>query len=193
VLVTIRCVANLPSLREERLGVAIARQIGLAIKRGIRVNEYSIQDTHLHLLVEADSKEELARGLKFLFSRIAFTVNQIARRAGRVFRDRHHRSVLTKPRQVRNALVYVLFNRRKHLVQTGAAKAKVESLLDRASSVAWFNRWKPGSSPPEAVLERMRTGPCVRGAPPRTWLGRVGWMQHGGLQKTEMPRVAARR
>ena len=41
-------------------------------------------------------------------------VNQMTVRRGALFRDRHHRHALKTPREVRNALVYVLFNARKH-------------------------------------------------------------------------------
>ena len=40
----------------ERVVAAIAAQIARAVKRGIGVVHYSIQDTHLHLIVEAVDK-----------------------------------------------------------------------------------------------------------------------------------------
>jgi hypothetical protein len=110
VLVTMRCVSPLATLRSQLLLTTIANQIAAAIRRGIGIVEYSIQDTHLHLIVEAPDNERLARGMQLLFSRIAFEVNRVIGRSGRLFRDRHHRQELTTPTQTRRALVYVLSN-----------------------------------------------------------------------------------
>jgi putative transposase len=183
-----RCVSRVPSLRSELLVATIARQIAVAVRRGISVVHYSIQENHLHLIVEAPDKQRLARGMQLLFSRIAFEVNRVARRTGRVFRDRHHREALTTPTQTRRALVYVLFNRRKHLAQQGAPKAALIHTLDGASSIAWFDGWSQGRAPPADVLERMRAGPSLPCARPQTWLARAGWVRGGGfLRHDEMP------
>ena len=49
-------------------------------------------------------------------------MNRVFRRAGSVLRGRYHVRVLRTPREVRNALAYVLLNTRKHWKQrTGAA------------------------------------------------------------------------
>jgi putative transposase len=191
VLVTMRCVSRVPSLRSELVLAAIARQI--AANRGgarakVGVVHYSIQENHLHLIAEATDKERLARGMQRLFSRIAFEVNRVLRRTGRLFRDRHHREALTSPTHMRRALVYVLFNRRKHLVQKGRSKGDVVHVLDLASSIGWFEGWSKEHRPPEEVLEQIRAGPCKRGAPSTTWLGSVGWIRGGGyLRDDEMP------
>jgi hypothetical protein len=194
VLVTMRCVPRVPSLRFELVLAAIARQIAAAVRGGIRVVHYSIQDNHLHLIAEATDKERLARGMQRLFSRVAFEVNRVLRRSGRLFRDRHHREALTTPTHARRALVYVLFNRRKHLVQKGQSKSDVAHVLDLASSIGWFDGWSKEHRPPEEVLEQIRAGPCKRGAPSATWLGSVGWVRGGGyLRADEMPVVPERR
>src|SRR5437879_4806944 len=46
--------------------------------------------------------------------RVARAVNRALNRRGAVWTDRYHARALTSPRAVRNALVYVLMNRRKH-------------------------------------------------------------------------------
>jgi putative transposase len=190
VLVTMRCASLMPSLRSPVLLEAVAKQIARAVRRGIGIVHYSIQETHLHLIVEASDKKALARGMQLLFSRLAFEVNRLLRRSGRLFRDRHHREALTTPTQMRRALVYVLFNRRKHLVQQGRDKRAVARLLDAGSSIAWFDGWSRERAPPSHLIEHMRAWPGVRGAPPRTWLARSGWIRGGGyLSHDEMPRV----
>ena len=42
--------------------------------------------------------------------RIARVLNKLWRRRGRVFADRYHDRILKTPREVKNALVYVLAN-----------------------------------------------------------------------------------
>ena len=189
VLVTIRCVDAAPSLRSEVLARAIAAQVERAIRRGIGVVHYSIQDNHLHLMVEAHDRTGLARGMQLLFSRIAFEVNRLAERHGRLFRDRHHRRALTTPTETRNALVYVLFNGRKHRLQKGDHPGHILTWIDPFSSTAWFDGWSRDYAPTRDHLARTRAGPNVCGARPRTWLAREGWQRGGGLVRyDELPR-----
>ena len=75
----------------------------------------SVQSDHLHLLVEADTPTRLARGVQRLAVRAAKAINRVLRRRGSVWADRYHAHVLKTPREVRNALVYVLNNVRKHM------------------------------------------------------------------------------
>jgi len=191
--VTMRCVAAAPSLRAQVVHVAIAQAIEHTIRRGVGIVEYSIQKDHLHLLVEAADRVKLARGMQLLFSRIAFAVNRVSRRTGRLFRDRHHRHVLTKPTEVRKALLYVLQNGRKHRLQNGDQSWAVLQWLDKCSSVGWFDGWDNQMHPPSEKLAKIRAGPSPRGAKPTTWLLRKGWRQRGGgpLRFDECPRAFA--
>jgi len=189
VLVTIRCVDKAPSLRAELVARAITAQIERAIRRGVGVVHYTIQDNHLHLMVEASDRTRLARGMQLLFSRIAFEVNRLAERHGRLFRDRHHRRALTTPTETRNALVYVLFNGRKHRFQRGDDPGYIITWIDPCSSTAWFDGWSRDYAPTRDLLARTRAGPNVCGAKPRTWLAREGWQRGGGLLRyDELPR-----
>jgi putative transposase len=83
-------------------------------RAGFRIVHYSVQHNHVHLIVEAGSTRELASGVRGLAVRIARRVNRLLFRGGRFWADRWHGRALTSPRQVRNALVYVLQNHRKH-------------------------------------------------------------------------------
>ena len=80
----------------------------------MRVVHYSIQGTHLHLLLEAESAEALSRGMQGLSIRIARRINAACGRRGKVFVDRYHAVILRSPRQVANARRYVLENHRHH-------------------------------------------------------------------------------
>lgn len=188
--VTMRCVARAPSLRAEVVLKAVGGVLRRAIRRGVRVVHYSIQGNHLHLIAEGADKGSIARGMQWLFSRIAFEVNRVAGRSGSLFRDRHHRHELETPSEMRRALVYVLMNRRKHLLQQGVTADGLFRWIDPCSSVGWLpaHAWREGSGPTEAALVKAREGPCPPGAEPSTWLVGGGWKKAGGaLRLSEMP------
>jgi putative transposase len=175
--VTMRRVPTGPSFRAQRVCAAIRGVIAGAKPNGVRVLHYSVQENHLHLMVEGRDSADLSNQMRTLFSRIAFAVNAIARRHGRLFRDRHHRHELTTPSEVRNALVYILFNDRKHHAVHGSAVPPPPS-LDPCSSAWWFEAWAPSDRPPERNL---RDGPEAPTSKPLTWLARWGW--HRGDEK----------
>ncbi len=184
-----------PSLRTDRVYRAVVVQVAAAVTRGVRVVHYSIQHDHIHLVVEAEDNKELARGMQLLFSRVAFAVNRIARRSGSLFRDRHHRHELKTPTEVRRALVYVLFNSRKHDLQRGVTTEHAEPLLDRCSSAAWFETWHPEARPPPETVKirRSKDGDEQPTAKPKTWLCRTGWLRAGGpIRFDELPSLPSR-
>ncbi len=133
----------------------------------------SIQADHLHLLVEADGPTGFERGVRGLAIRVAKAVNGALGRRGRVWGDRYHARLLRTPREVRNALVYVLNNVRKHI---RAARG-----LDPCSSARWFQGWR------QAVGRADGECPVARA---RTWLARVGWLRHGLIDVAEAPKRA---
>ncbi|HEX5067035.1 MAG TPA: transposase [Myxococcota bacterium] len=156
------------------------RSFAAACERGrFRLAQFSIQNDHVHLIVEATSARDLACGMKSIGSRLARAVNRVFRLHGAVLADRYHLHVLRTPREVRNALAYVLLNARRHLAKLGRALPRIAQ-LDPASSARFFSGWnrrfQPASSlPPPPV------------APPQTWLLRVGWRRHGLLDPAEIP------
>lgn len=178
--VTLKVREGLRSLRDVRLVRALERTFRCGAERGdFRLLHYSIQGDHLHLIVEADDRRALARGMTSIATRVARAVNRAFARRGRVFRDRYHLRALRTPLELRRALSYVLLNARKHL---GRLAPRIGS-IDPASSGAWFEGWRcrrPVSTP--------ATGPPV--APARSWLARVGWRRHGLLDWNEVPGLA---
>ncbi|TMB48345.1 MAG: hypothetical protein E6J56_25210, partial [Deltaproteobacteria bacterium] len=95
-------------LRSGRVFPAVYRSLAAASHEGFRIIHYSVQDDHLHLLVEAESRERLSGGLRGVAIRIARAVNRALGRRGAVFGDRYHIHALGTPREVRHGLVYVL-------------------------------------------------------------------------------------
>ena len=179
--VTLKAREGLRSLRDVRIVRALEATFRRAAERGdFRLLHYSIQGDHLHMIVEADDKAALGRGMMSIASRVARAVNRVLGRTGRVLRDRYHLRVLRTPLEVRRALAYVLLNARKHL---GLLASRV-GRVDPASSGAWFDGW--GSS-----LEAAATGPPPVAAA-RSWLVLFGWRRHGLLDPSEVPGLPPR-
>jgi hypothetical protein len=166
----------------------------------VRVLHFAVQPDHIHLIVEADDTARLARDLQLLFSRMAFEVNRVALRHGKLFRDRHHRHELATPTETRRALVYVLFNGRKHTAASqgrdASTLARLRASLDPYASVVWFSDWAPLARPPPRLVagELARAGPSPLAAP-RTWLASAGYKRArgGALRFDEIPRGDANR
>ena len=173
--VTLRLRSGLPSLRSDAAFGPIQRGLGAASRDSFRLLQFSVQSDHLHLLVESDTSTRLARGVQGLAIRVARAINRALRRRGRVWDGRYHAHILRTPREVRNALVYVLNNVKKHI--RGAVG------VDPRSSARWFQGWRG------IVAAPLNLAPVVA---PRTWLARVGWRCHGLLDPREAPRRRGR-
>lgn len=180
--VTIRRSRLAPSMRSQIVASAILVQMKGAKRRGIRVVQFSIQEDHLHLMVEAQDGKELARAMQYLFSRIALAVNRVLGRRGSLFADRHHRHELKTPTETRRALVYILFNTRKHIAGEAAFSSELFASMDAQSSAPWFGMWHPEARPPPDVVARCRDqqGGESPLSTPKTWLARGGWQRAGG-------------
>ena len=177
-LITVRVRRGIPSLRRRSFVREIRESFAVACGRGrFRVVHYAILRDHLHLIVEADDNDALGRGMNSISSRVARAVNRVFRRKGRVLAGRYHVRSLKSPRQVRNALQYVLLNSRKHWkARTGVAPPVC---LDEASSGRFFDGWIGGPRGEQSGL-------CdIAGA--KTWLLRVGWKRHGLIEPGAVP------
>ena len=174
--VTLRLRGGLPSLRHGRLFAAIQRAFGAASRDSFRLLHFSVQSDHLHLLVEAGEPTRLARGVQGLAIRVARTINRVLGRRGGVWDGRYHAHALRSPREVRNALVYVLQNFRKHLRRAAG--------FDPYSSARWFTGWRKMTAVP------LNGAPVVAAG---TWLASVGWRRRGLLDPNEAPRLRAAR
>ena len=175
-----RVVRELPSLREWRTSEAIEGAIRHGHKEGFRVIHYSIQPDHLHLIVEAEGRRTLMRGVQALAIRTARNLNQRLGRRGRVFQERYYGRALGTPLEVRRCLAYVLLNFRKHVHRSAGG--------DPLSSGRWFDGW---SAAPRFDEDRPPDGserPPIRRA--LTWLATRGWRRHGLVSPHERPATA---
>src|SRR3954468_3037270 len=132
--VTMRAIRGLPSFRLQTLFLAFEDAVRRTRRQDFRIVEFSVQDNHLHLIVEADDNDALARGMKSFSVRANRLFNAaLGRGRGRVWGDRYHRRELTSALQVRNALVYCINNYKKHQHVTSGAPR-----IDPYSSARWF-------------------------------------------------------
>jgi len=179
--VTLRARAGLPSLRTQRvsgmLRSVLLDQRKRRYARAFQVVEFSIQDNHLHLIVEATGKEDagdaLRAGVSGLVIAFAKRLNMMLGRKGKVWGDRWHGSDLASPREVRNRLVYVFRNVAHH-----GTRIFGSGFADPLSSAWRFEGWK------RPVVTYPETGvwPVT---PPRTWLLEKGWRTHGLIDWSE--------
>jgi hypothetical protein len=146
-----------------------------------------VQWDHIHLIVEASDEQALSFGIRSIAIRVALYVNELLGRRGRLWADRWHGHELTSPREVRNALVYVLANFRKH------AKRRLPEGVDVFSSALSFDGWRgfgetgalPRAGPPLQRAMAMH----VHVSRSRTWLGVTGWRRRGLIGVGEAPRT----
>ena len=154
-----------------------------------RILHFSVQWDHVHLIVEASDKRTLSAGIRSVAIRIARYVNELVRRHGRLWADRWHGRELASPRQVRNALVYVLANFRKH------SKTPLRAGVDAFSSAFRFDGWRgitAGTALPRAGPPFHRTmAAYVVVSESKTWLGGVGWRRAGLVRLGEAPKRPA--
>ena len=168
--VTLRAVAEVRCLRAQVYFGIVRSMIARAQRADFRVVHFSVQGNHIHLICEADDGRALGRGMQFLSSMIARGVNFTRGRRGSMWRERYHRRDLTSPRQVRNALRYVLMNHDKH----GPQDSHTGPALDPCSSALWFDGWAPEAAAAlTALAAHVRWGPPVVSA--QGWLLRAGW------------------
>jgi REP element-mobilizing transposase RayT len=159
--VTLRVQPQVWNLRGRQCFRIIARAFAAAHRRAaFRLNEFSVQGNHLHLIVEANDAKALARGLQSLEIRIAKGINSEMGTRGAVFADRYHAHILRTPTEVANALGHVRGNFAIHAERIGA---RALHPIDRCSSAALVD-----GAPPEDPEQRLV-------APPGTWLLSVGW------------------
>ncbi len=173
VMVTVSIHEYLPTRRSKHAYRGLLEVFRAGCERdGFRLIHYSVQMDHLHLIVEAEDKDRLTRGVQGLLVRIARRLNKVWVRKGAVPSDRFHSRILKTPREVWNALRYLINNARKH----GSFFKPNEA--DPYSSGRWFDGWR------ESLLPAAVEAPLARA---RSWLLNVGWLKHGRIGLCEVP------
>jgi putative transposase len=164
--VTLRFEDAVPNLRNEAFLTRFTSAIEKARKKGLDVNHFSIESTHIHFMGETENNEALTRGILSLQACIVWALRRIFGFFGAVFAGRFHLHPLGSPREVRNALLYVIFNHAKH--------CRAELFADVFSSAHAFEELRdfvsrPGPPPRwQTQIDRVLV-------PAKSWLQRVGW------------------
>ncbi len=186
------------ALREATIAVAM-RELAFKEHGAFRIVHISIQRDHVHLLVEADDKVALSRGMQSFQISAAKHMNRAisvkrqleVRRRGTVFPDRFHQEIITTRKQARHTLNYVLNNWRKHQEDRGDQQRTWK--VDPFSSGAQFGGWKELEGKVVMWPVRETYDPLVVYLP-RTWLPTRGWQIYGLIETREIPgrpRIAA--
>jgi REP element-mobilizing transposase RayT len=187
--VTLTTVPEVGFLRKRKVLKAVQRAsvcsgAWSAAREVFRICHVSLQGNHIHLLVEAENKKALSRGMQGFMISCAKRINRLLAgadgqpRRGRVFADRYHSHILTSPREVRRALSYVLNNWRHHGFHRGTSGLR----LDPYATGYAFNGWS--DAPPR---ERYGERDLLLVWHPRTWLLATGWKRHGLVPTWEVP------
>lgn len=153
---------------------------------GLRLVHFSVQDTHLHLIVESEGKDSLRRGATGLAVRIARGINRLRKRRGQVIAERYHMHVLATPSEVKNCLRYILNNAFHHLPEPPPPPRAPLGGVDVFSSGLYFDGWRD-----QHLVKAIPKGPPPR-VPPRTWLLESGWRRHGRIGFHEIGPYAPR-
>ena len=111
--------------------------------------------------------------------RLAKVVHRVFDRTGGVLAGRYHIRTLKSPKEVRNAIAYVLLNVRHHWRQSEGYAPPVR--IDAASSGRLFKGWSRWA-PSEALVPGLREVSSAQ-----TWLLRIGWKKFGLIDPAEVP------
>ncbi len=191
--VTLRVGGAVTNLRRRDMYRALREAtIVVAKHEDVRIVHVSIQKNHVHLLVEAEGKAALAKGMKAFQVSAAKKINRRLplvdgrRRRGAVFPDRYHMEVITSPQQARHALAYVLNNWRKHGEHRNPELRGWR--VDPFSTAVLFRDWKGGplTGALPAAYEPLVVWPA------RSWFLTTGWRDHGLISLYEVPTARAR-
>jgi hypothetical protein len=185
--VTLKLQRGLPRLRSRREYAALRAAFAAGCTGTARASSsgtfrlchYAVLNDHLHLIAEAQDRRALSRGLQGLAIRIARALNRLWGRRGTVFADRYHDRILKTPREVRNALRYVLANGKKHAAE--GREVSVPGPIDTFTSAPWFDGFRERVSVRglEVIIRPVTDA--------KTWMLTIGWRRHGLLSVHELP------
>ena len=189
--VVMRAHPGVGSLRtlEAFAAVREARMVAMRLDDSFRIVHFSIQRTHLHLVVEAIDREALWTGMRVFGISCAKQLNAAVsarrgyRRRGTVFTDRYYARALKTPREVRHCLAYVLNNWRHHRADREPLRRAWK--IDPFSSALAFDGWKERPAGSRFAIPREYEGGWIW--TPSSWLLRTGWRRRGLVSIYEVP------
>lgn len=179
--VTLRMDRRRPDLRDHHIYNKVNRVLLAFLGRDdFRVVHVSIQQNHLHMLVEAADRKALSRNMKSFAIRMQRALRD--RYGCKLFAHRYHAVQIKTARQARNALAYVLNNWRRHRLDWDDRGRLSTAKLDEFSSAISFRGWRGPRFVVPAGYEPLPV------SAPRTWLLAVGWRDCGLIDPFETPK-----
>ena len=178
----LRTCEGVPRLRQRRVYEAIRVVLAHFVNgKDFRIVHISIQNNHLHLIVEAANEDRLRHGMASFAIRAARAINRALGRKGRVFKFRYKAKQIRTREYARNVIAYVLNNWRRHnedLYERGGYR----QVFDTYSSAFSFNGWseKPRGKP--------RSFEPLPVSAPRTSLLASDWQWYGLVTPYEVKR-----
>jgi hypothetical protein len=180
VRVALKIKPELGSLRKKRIHAVIRGALSEGCDSGdFRICHYAVQPAGLLLIVEADDRAALSRGMQGVNVRIAKSLNRLWERNGAVFADRYETEILKSSQVVRDTLSSV-FNGGRLYDNIPRDEA------DPFSSARYFDGWK---NEPRRLEPAEGAPPVAR---PRSALLKSAWRKHGLIDVNEMPRQMPR-
>jgi REP element-mobilizing transposase RayT len=153
--VTMKVAKDVRGLRGRRMYKAVEAALWSAARNedGL-LCDFSVQNDHLHLVIDAANSRAMRSAVSGLAIRVAKAINGLCGRKGRVFDDRYHSRVLRTPTEVRRVRHYVRDNFRKHLRE----RLQTERTQDKA---AWISVSVDDRAVLRAILQSsVRIDPC---------------------------------
>lgn len=193
VLVTVRIMSR--SLRSQYVFPTVRNAIAATNRKrptAFRICEFSVQSNHLHLLVEATDARALSQGMRSLGARLAYHINRLLFRRGQLIAARFHSRDLETPRAVRNALIYIFGNFRKH---SKFKNSTTGALLDVYSSAPYFRSFRSlvGIVPRDRIPNLIPRALAPPSEPPvctaQTSLLSESWISLGYISMNDAPRT----
>ena len=188
--VTLTVLEDISHLRSRDMYATVKRALRVAGKHDdFRIVHFSVQGNHIHLLVEAESKQALAEGMQSFEISLAKRINAVMtrkrrqKRKGQVFADRYHVRAIDSVRGTRNALCYIL-NNWLHHPRSARGPLLLDGKLDPYSSAILFAGWKE-KTVPEIHIPPDYEAPFVR--EPKTWFLQKGWKRAKPISCFEVP------
>ncbi len=178
--VTLRIDRRRPELRNHHIYNQVNRVLRTFLGRDdFRVVHLSIQENHLHMLVEATDRIALSRNMKSFAIKMQRALR--SRYGCKLFSHRYHAVQIKTARQARQALAYVLNNWRRHRLDIDDRGRRSAAKLDEFSSAIAFQGWRDYRFDVPAGYEPLPV------SPPRTWLLASGWRDAGLIDPFETP------
>ncbi len=92
--------------------------LNLAIKKahthGLSIIYFALQSNHIHLIAEAQDNETLTKGMRSLTISFAKGIKRLKKAKEPIQLERYHLHVLKSPKEIENALNYVIYNEIHH-------------------------------------------------------------------------------